>query len=61
MSNGWQTPFGLSLLAPGIFDRQGDTKMYRQIQAVGRLRAATVNCPDDPRMCDRLVDTKMYQ
>ncbi len=39
MSSGWQTPVSLNLLAPGMFDRQGDTKMSQQAKAVGRLKA----------------------
>jgi hypothetical protein len=61
MLKSWQTPVGLSLLAPGMFDRLGDTKMSQQIQSVCRLRAASVNCPDGLRMFDRMGDTKMYQ
>jgi hypothetical protein len=40
MSNGWQTPVGLSLLTPVMLDRQGVTKKSQEVQAVGRLRAA---------------------
>ncbi len=43
MSSSWQTLVGLSLLAPDMYDRHGNTKMSQQRQAVGRFRAALVN------------------